>query len=112
MRTQIENKLRAGLEGISYLEVIDESSRHNVPPGAESHFKVTIVSEAFEGIRLLARHRMINDILSEELANRIHALAIHAYTEREWRAKSGDAPKSPPCLGGSKTDAGQPGRDR
>jgi BolA protein len=43
----------------------------------------------------------VNGILSHELANDIHALAIHTYTEKEWRKKNGEAPMSPPCLGGS-----------
>ena len=46
-------------------------------------------------------HRRINQILKDELANDIHALAIHTYTEGEWRDKHGEAPLSPPCLGGS-----------
>lgn len=41
---------------------------HNVPAGAESHFKVTVVSEQFNGKRLVARHQWINQILAEELA--------------------------------------------
>ena len=40
-----------------YLEVLDESYMHNVPDDAQSHFKVTVVSEAFEGLRLIARHK-------------------------------------------------------
>jgi BolA protein len=50
---------------------------------------------------LIGRHRKVNGILSHELANDIHALAIHTYTEKEWRKKNGEAPMSPPCLGGS-----------
>lgn len=56
-----------------YLAVMDESHMHNVPAGAESHFKVT-VSEQFNGKRLVARHQWINQILAEELAGKIHAL--------------------------------------
>ena len=73
----------------------------NVPAGSESHFKVVMVSETFEAMPLIARHRQVNRILSHELANDIHALAIHTYTAREWRKKNGEAPMSPPCLGGS-----------
>ena len=41
-----------------HLEVVNESHMHSVPPGSESHFKVTLVSEAFAGRRLVeqARH--------------------------------------------------------
>lgn len=105
VQASIETKLGTEIPGVRHLEVVNESGRHSVPPGSESHFKVTVVSDSFEGIGLLARHRLINGILADELANRIHALAIHAYTGEEWRAKTGNAPMSPPCLGGSKADA-------
>ena len=51
---------------------------------------------------LIKRHRMINEILADELQNKIHALALHTYTEEEWKENNGNAPMSPPCLGGSK----------
>ena len=48
-------------------------------------------------MKLVQRHRRVNQVLADELANRIHALAIHAYTEDEWRKRQGNAPMSPPC---------------
>lgn len=108
MRVQenIERKLRLGVPALLHLEVINESGRHSVPPGSESHFKVVLVSERFGGVGLLARHRIINEILANELANDIHALAIHAYTQKEWLARTKEAPLSPPCLGGGKAGSG------
>ena len=97
----IEDAIRASLDPV-HLEVIDESHMHSVPEGAESHFKVLVVSEQFEGQGLVARHRAINRLLAGELRNGLHALALHAWTPEEWFAKSGGAPGSPPCLGGSK----------
>ena len=97
----IEAKLAAGLQPL-HLQVENESHRHNVPPGSESHFKVVVVTAAFEGKTLVARHRMVNEILADELQNRIHALALHTYTQKDWEDKHGAAPLSPPCLGGSK----------
>lgn len=85
-----------------HLVVMNESGNHNVPSGSESHFKVTIVAQQFNGLRLIERHRQINDLLSEQLAGPIHALAIHAYTESDWNKRFGQAPMSPPCLGGEK----------
>ena len=84
-----------------YLYVENESNNHNVPPGSESHFKVTVVSKQFEGKRLIQRHRAVNACLSDELANDIHALAIHTYTEVEWQ-EQGRIPDSPNCMGGGK----------
>ena len=98
----IERKLDAGIPGLLHLQVVNESGRHNVPPGSESHFKVVLVSEGFEGMGLLARHRRVNEILADELKGGVHALSIHAYTGAEWRARTGNAPMSPPCLGGGK----------
>lgn len=98
MTTQqiIEEKLAAAL-GLKHLEVINESSNHNVPPGSESHFKVVLVADEFEGERLVNRHRRVNEILADELRGSVHALAIHTYTESEWNERSGNAPMSPPC---------------
>lgn len=98
----IEQKLLNAFEPL-HLDVINESNNHNVPPGSESHFKVVIVAKAFEGERLIKRHRLINAVLSEELAEKIHALALHTYTEEEWRKMHGDnIPSSPNCMGGGK----------
>jgi BolA protein len=96
----IESKLADAIE-LKHLEVINESGNHNVPPGSESHFKVVLVADEFEGTRLVGRHRRVNQVLADELAEQVHALAIHTYTEDEWRSRNGDAPMSPPCMGGS-----------
>ncbi|MFY8274199.1 BolA family protein [Pseudoalteromonas sp. SSDWG2] len=101
MQSQIEAKLSAAIE-CSYLQVDNESHMHS--RGQDSHFKVVVVSDSFNGQRLLQRHRTINAILADELSNHIHALAIHAYTSQEFNEKQGLAPDSPRCLGGSKFD--------
>jgi BolA protein len=100
-QTTIEEKLAADLAPV-HLEVVNESHMHNVPAGSESHFKVTVVSPRFEGQSLVNRHRMVNQTLAEELAGRIHALALHTLTPDEWFERAGRVPDSPPCEGGSK----------
>ena len=50
-----------------HLEVVNESFMHNVPEGSESHFKVTIVCDDFKDKMLIARHRLVNKVLSDEL---------------------------------------------
>lgn len=102
----IEQKLVAGIDSLQHLEVINESDRHNVPPGSESHFKLVLVADAFEQLGLLDRHRLVNELLSGELAEGVHALAIHAYTPEEWKMRTGGAPMSPPCLGGGEKKTG------
>lgn len=99
----IQDNLTAKLKASfapSHLEVINESTMHNVPPGSESHFKVVIVSELFASQRLIARHRAVNATLAVELAGQIHALAIHTYTDAEWQKLPHSSPASPTCLGG------------
>ena len=96
----IINKLQSALNP-QHLEVINESHMHNVPPGSESHFKVIAVSDQFEGLMLVARHRLINNALADELKGPVHALSLHTMTPEEW-AEKGEAPASPPCMGGGK----------
>ena len=102
MSTQatVEQKITQTLSPL-HLEVVNESFMHNVPEGSESHFKVTVVSERFAGESLVTRHRMINEILAQELRGTIHALALHTLTPEEWFETGGKAPDSPQCLGGS-----------
>jgi len=73
------NKLREAFAPES-LEVIDESHLHEGHaghrPGGETHFRVYIVSPAFQGKSRIERHRMINATLAKELASSVHALAI------------------------------------
>ncbi|MFQ5487517.1 MAG: BolA family protein [Gammaproteobacteria bacterium] len=101
VQSRIEEKLVRSLN-LEHFEVINESARHNVPPGSESHFKVIVVSDHFTGMSLLSRHRVINDLLAEELAGPVHALSIHPYTRQEWLNRQQEARVSPPCLGGEK----------
>ena len=94
----LEQQLIERLQSLapSHLDVINESAGHGgYFPGKESHFKVSIVSDAFAGLRLVQRHQKIyaaaGDLLSP---GKIHALAIHAYLPSEWQ---GQAPASPDC---------------
>lgn len=84
----------------AHLEVHNESNMHNVPVGSESHFKVVVATERFVGVRRLARHRMVNQILREELSGQVHALALHTMTPDEYFEAVGNAPDSPDCMGG------------
>ncbi|MDP6374876.1 MAG: BolA/IbaG family iron-sulfur metabolism protein [Pseudomonadales bacterium] len=98
MTQRIEDKLASGI-ALDHLEVINESGGHNVPADSQTHFKVVLVSDEFVDKRLLARHRQVNELLAAELAQGVHALAIHTYTPHEWRERFGAAPLSPPCQG-------------
>jgi BolA family transcriptional regulator, general stress-responsive regulator len=80
-RDNIINKLREAFLPES-LDVADESHLHEGHaghrPGGETHFRVYIVSRAFDGKSRIERHRMINAALAAELAGSVHALAIKA----------------------------------
>jgi BolA protein len=102
IQTRIIEKIEQSIP-TDFLEVINESDSHNVPSGSESHFKITLVSSDFEGKNLLSRHRQVNAILKAELADDIHALALHTYEPEEWKQRNATAPQSPPCLGGDKS---------
>ncbi len=105
MLIRIEGLLQSQLLP-DHLEVLNESHQHNVPPGAQTHFKVTVVSDKFDQKTLVARHRQVYEILREPLASGVHALALHTYSTAEWQARSGGAIDSPPCLGGSAKQSG------
>ncbi|MDE1934836.1 BolA family transcriptional regulator [Bradyrhizobium sp.] len=82
----ITNKLREAFSPES-LDVSDESHLHEGHaghrPGGETHFRVYIVSAAFEGKTRIQRHRMINSALAAELGGGVHALAISAQAPGE-----------------------------
>ena len=64
------------------LDVVNESHLHaghrSSPGTGESHFSVLIVSDAFTAKSRVERHRMVNDVLRDELRDGVHALAIKA----------------------------------
>jgi BolA protein len=89
VKDTITTKLREAFVPES-LDVADESHLHEGHaghrPGGETHFRVNIVSKAFEGKSRVERHRMINSLLAQELAGRVHALAITAHAPGENKA--------------------------
>lgn len=90
--------IRQKLQGLepTYLELVNESHMH-AAQAADSHFKLIMVSPAFEGLRTVARHQAIYKLLADELAGPVHALAMHLYTADEWQASQ--VPDSPNCMG-------------
>ena len=87
---RIENAMREKLQRIltpQALEVVNESHMHaghaSSPGTGESHFRVVVISELFNGKSRLERHRMVNAALAEEIAGGVHALAIKALTPEE-----------------------------
>ena len=101
VQQQVETKLTDALAP-KLLQVVNESHMHAVPPNSETHFKVLVVSEAFDGLRAVRRHQLIYAALADELAGPIHALALHTHTPAEWQASGQALPDSPNCMGSGK----------
>ena len=82
----IDNKLRRAFAP-TRLVIEDQSSRHRghagYREGGESHFRVEIVSDAFEGKSRVARQRLIYVALKDEFAAGLHALALTTLTPQE-----------------------------
>jgi BolA protein len=96
----IESRLREAFP-LQHLELLNESHMHSA--GQDTHFKLVVVSEAFAGLRPVARHQKVYALLQDEMSRGLHALALHLYSPEEW-AVTAAAPDSPACRGGSKHD--------
>jgi BolA family transcriptional regulator, general stress-responsive regulator len=90
MALKIIDRIRAKLTEAfapEMLDVADDSARHaghaGHREGGETHFKVRIVSAAFEGTSRIERQRKVYATLAEELKERVHALQIDAKTPSE-----------------------------
>lgn len=99
IRKQIETKIRIELAPI-YLIVKDESFKHHHNSDVKKtilHFNIVVVSNLFNSQLLLSRHRLMFSILADELKSRIHAIAMHTYTVKEWEHLQDHVFSSPPC---------------
>ena len=79
-----------------YTELQDESHKHS-GNRKETHFKLILTSEVFKGLTILHRHRMVHDVLKEELNGPVHALSLSLYSPEEW-AKETSPLSTPDCL--------------
>ncbi|TXN21304.1 BolA family transcriptional regulator [Methylobacterium sp. WL30] len=86
LRDWIEGKLAAELAP-ARLSVVDESHLHaghsGARPGGETHFRIDVVSAAFEGKSRVDRHRVVNALMADAFARGLHALAVKARTPAE-----------------------------
>ena len=86
LQARMREKLMVALNP-TRLDVVNESHLHaghaSSPGTGESHFRVLIVSADFTGKSRVARHRIVNDVLRDELKDGVHALAIKALAPGE-----------------------------
>ena len=79
---------------------IDNDSKRHAGPATDSHYRLIIVSDTFEGQRSLQRQRAVFACLADELAGPVHALQMKCLTPAEYEAADGDVSlKAPPCAG-------------
>jgi stress-induced morphogen len=100
---RIQDKLVSEFSPL-HLECLNESPQHGLPESAEKHFRVVVVSSKMEGVSRIDRHRLVNDLLAQELREHVHALSVQAFTPSEWEKKQGATFASPACLGGGKKE--------
>ena len=82
-------RVRLGVLNPLSVEIQDDSALHAGHEGAKSgggHYRVKIISAAFEGCRTLARHRLVYDALGDMMRQQIHALGIEALTPAETQS--------------------------
>ncbi len=96
LRSKIQNELTP-----TYFELVNESHQH-AGPGAETHFRLVVVSPVFEGMGRLERQRLVMNMTSQEREQGLHALTMRTMTPAEWESvQEGLVMESPACRGGS-----------
>lgn len=98
LQGQIEQKINQAFK-VQYLQLDNESHMHS-GSNSESHFKLVLVTEDFDGVSKVKRHQAVYKVLAEEMPQ-FHALALHTYSPAEWQ-NSPEVAASPKCGGGSK----------
>lgn len=104
IQKRIEDKLQQHLQP-TYLAAYNESDRHHVPANSETHFRVIVVSSKFIGQNRIGRHRLVHDLLAEELRDGVHALSLKLWTPEEFKEQGHqEGAASPNCMGANKTE--------
>ena len=83
VQNKIERLLRDNLN-VSKLLITNDSYKHNVPPESESHFNVQIISDDFQNLSQIQRHKIVYKAV-ESLLTEIHAFSISAMTTSEFK---------------------------
>lgn len=105
---KIEQSIRAKVEKAFapvHFEIENESAKHHRPAGSETHFKLVVVSDHFEGVSRVERQRQVAALFDEEREAGLHALSQRVMTAKEWEAvKENFEMKSPTCRDGLSFD--------
>ncbi|NQV37622.1 MAG: BolA family transcriptional regulator [Candidatus Marinimicrobia bacterium] len=81
----VKKRLEASF-ALSHFEIDDFANehQHHKQFSGGAHLKATIVSQAFEGLDLIDRHRKVYELVNDLMQNEIHALSMKTYTPNEW----------------------------
>ncbi|MGI9345051.1 MAG: BolA family protein [Gammaproteobacteria bacterium] len=98
---RIKKLLQAQLAPV-FLSVEDESANHSGKAGAQSHYRIQIVSDAFASLNRIQRHRAVYAALQGELSSGLHAVSLKALSPAQWDTLNGQEPSqyfpdSPDC---------------
>ncbi|HLR17838.1 MAG TPA: BolA/IbaG family iron-sulfur metabolism protein [Alcanivoracaceae bacterium] len=93
----IEQRIRQNFE-VFYFDLLNESHQHS-GPATESHFKLTLVADEFNGLMLVKRHQKIYQLVQDLLDGPVHAFSMHLFTREEWEKRGGEVAPSPQCRG-------------
>ena len=96
----LHSRLLSAFGADAHVALVDESHKHT--RGLETHFAVAVVSAAFAGMPLLARHRAVMEAARGGAGGElpVHALSIRAHTPAQWEAAGAVVQATPPCRGG------------
>lgn len=95
--TTIEQRVRESFT-VEFFDLLNESHQH-AGPATDSHFKLTIISQEFDGERLVKRHQRVYGLMQDLMQGPVHALSLHLFTPAEWQAKEKEVAESPNCRG-------------
>ena len=96
----IERKVQDSF-AVHHFELANESHMHNVPANSETHFRLVLVTDQFQGMSRVRRHQAVYQLLGEEMKQGVHALALHTFTPSEWAERGENSNASPACRGGN-----------
>lgn len=105
IQKSITQKIHSAIP-VDFLEIENESSGHHRDPDGETHFRLIVVSNDFQGKSRIDRQRLIMNLLEEERKQGLHALTLRTLTPQEWESEqrqplgASSFGRSPSCRGG------------
>ena len=86
----LEHEIKSRLKDtmvVDHLTIQDDTGRHvgHEHYDGGGHFQIKIVSNAFEGLSLLDRHKLVYQALDGMIKNEIHALGLKTIATSEWK---------------------------